>query len=78
VRMLVEDELLRLAEAQYAESRELARLGEVNVLGLLTGLGQLLDARQRLVEARRDESLASIEVREAIGTPVAVTNGGGS
>ncbi len=78
VRMLVEDELLPLAEAQYAESRELARLGEVNVLGLLTGLGQLLDARQRLVEARRDESLASIEVREAIGTPVAVTNGGGS
>jgi outer membrane protein TolC len=56
VRMLVEDELLPLAEAQYAESRELARLGE----------------------ARRDESLASIEVREAIGTPVAVTNGGGS
>ncbi|MFM1824232.1 MAG: hypothetical protein RI967_2498, partial [Planctomycetota bacterium] len=78
VRILVEDELLPLAEAQYAESRELARLGEVHVLGLLAGLGQLLDARQRLVEARRDEALASIEVREAIGTPVAVINGGGS
>ena len=78
VRAVVEGELLPLAEAQYAESRELARLGEVNVLGLLTGLGQLLDARQRLVEARRDEALAAIEVREAIGAPVAMANGGGS
>lgn len=78
VRAVVEGELLPLAEAQYAESRELARLGEVNVLGLLTGLGQLLDARQRLVEARRDELLASIEVREAVGMPAAMAIGGGS
>lgn len=72
-RILVERELVPLVDLQYAESRELARLGEVDTLILLDALRQQHEAKVRLVEVRRDEVLAAIAVQALIGPPPAPT-----
>ena len=66
-RVLLETTLLPLVDTQYAEAREVARLGEVNTLVLLESLKQQLEAKQQLIAARRDESLAAIDIEEIAG-----------
>lgn len=69
-RAIVERELVPLVEVQYAEARELARLGEVDMLILLDSLGRLHEARVRLIEARRDERLAGLALEAIAGPPL--------
>jgi outer membrane protein TolC len=63
----IERTLAPMVDTQYAEAREVARLGEVNTLVLLESLKQQLDAKRELIAARRDESLAAADVAEAAG-----------
>ncbi len=67
-REIVERDLAPLAEKQYAEARELARLGEVDTFILLEGLKQQFETRITLIESLRDERLAAIAL-EAIAGP---------
>lgn len=73
-RAIVEGELVPLVELQYAETRELARLGEVDTLILLDGLKQQHEAALRLVEVLRDERLAAIALEAVAGPPIAATH----
>lgn len=66
-RAQIEGTLAPMVDTQYAEAREVARLGEVNTLVLLESLKQQLEAKRELIAARRDESLAAIDVAEAAG-----------
>ncbi|MEY4119247.1 MAG: hypothetical protein RLZZ116_2575 [Planctomycetota bacterium] len=63
----IERTLAPMVDTQYAEAREVARLGEVNTLVLLESLKQQLDAKRELIAAHRDESLAAADVAEAAG-----------
>lgn len=72
-RELVEGQLLPLADTQYAELRELARLGEVDPLVLLDGISQQFEAKLGVIDARRMESTASIALAGLIGPPPTVT-----
>ena len=72
-RAIVERDLVPLVDLQYAEARELARLGEVDTLILLDSLKQQHEAKVRLVEVRRDEVLAVVDLQALIGPPVAQT-----
>ena len=65
----LEKTLVPLVEAQYAETREVARLGEVKTLVLLESLKQQLEARNEMIAARRDEALAAIDIDELLGPP---------
>lgn len=64
---IVEGELLPLAELQYAEARELARLGEVNTLIILDSLVQRLEASLQSIAAQRDVAIATVGLAEALG-----------
>jgi len=68
-REILEGELIPLVELQYAQAREVARLGEVNTLALMEGLSRRNEARMRLIDAVRDEAIASIGVDEILGPP---------
>lgn len=68
-REALEKTLVPLVEAQYAETREVARLGEVKTLVLLESLKQQLEARNEMIAARRDEALAAIDIDELLGPP---------
>jgi len=74
-REFVESTLIPLVETQYAEAREVARLGEVNTLILLESLKQQLDAKRQLIAARRDESLAAVDIEEIAGPAGAPAEG---
>lgn len=63
----LEKTLVPLVELQYAEAREVARLGEVNTLVLFETLKQQLDAKHQLIVARRDAALAAIDIEEIAG-----------
>jgi len=62
-------ELVPLAELQYSEAREVARLGEVNTLALLEGLKRRKEAQIGLISAQRDEAIAAIGIEEVVGAP---------
>jgi cobalt-zinc-cadmium efflux system outer membrane protein len=64
---LVRFDLLPLVETQYAEARDLARLGEVNTLILLDSLLQRQQVAIRLIESRREVALAAIDLSAALG-----------
>jgi cobalt-zinc-cadmium efflux system outer membrane protein len=66
-REILELELIPLVELQYAQAREVARLGEVNTLALLEGLKRRHEARMRLIDATRDEAVAAIGIAEILG-----------
>jgi outer membrane protein TolC len=68
-REALERTLVPLVEAQYEETRAVARLGEVKTLVLLESLKQQLEARNEMIAARRDEALAAIDIDELIGPP---------
>jgi cobalt-zinc-cadmium efflux system outer membrane protein len=67
---IFESDLLPLAELQYREAREVARLGEVNTLALLESLKRRKEAQIGLIEAARDETVAAIGIEEVVGEPV--------
>jgi CRISPR system Cascade subunit CasA len=67
LRAALEDRIAPLVQAQYDDTRRLAELGEVNTLVLLETLTRRHDASVRLIEARLDEALAAIHVRELAG-----------
>jgi CRISPR system Cascade subunit CasA len=69
-REMLETTLVPLVDLQYAEAREVARLGEVNTLILLESLKQQLDAKRQLIAARRDEAIAATDIA-AIAGPAA-------
>jgi outer membrane protein TolC len=78
-----ETNIVPMVDAQYADAREVARLGEVNTLVLLESLTRQQEAKFRFVEAARDEAIAAIDLDEIFGpTPTnppsvstATTNG---
>ena len=69
-------DLVPLAELQYSEAREVARLGEVNTLALLEGLKRRKEAQTGLIAAQRDEAIAAIGIDEVVGAPVGQAAGG--
>lgn len=73
-REAIERSLAPMVDTQYAEAREVARLGEVNTLVLLESLKQQLEAKRELIAARRDEALAAADVAEAVGPAQKGTN----
>jgi outer membrane protein TolC len=77
-REALEKTLVPLVEAQYAETREVARLGEVKTLVLLESLKQQLEVRNEVTAARREEALAAIDVDELLGPPQPATTDEGS
>lgn len=66
-RRTLESEIVPLVDAQYADARQVAALGEVNTLVLLESLTRQQEAKVSLIEARRDEALASVDLEELIG-----------
>lgn len=67
LRRTLDDRVAPLIQAQYDDTRRLAQLGEVNTLVLLETLTRRHDAAVRLIDARLEESLAAISVREIAG-----------
>ncbi len=66
-RRTLEVEIVPLVDAQYADARQVAQLGEVNTLILLDSLTRQQAAKVRLIEARRNEALASIDLDDLLG-----------
>lgn len=66
-REVLHSEIVPMVDAQYADAREIARLGEVNTLLLLETLSRQQEAKEWLIDARRDESLAVIRLQELTG-----------
>ncbi len=66
-RQAFESEIVPLVDAQYADARQVARLGEVNTLVLLESLTRQQEAKIGLVEAARDEAVAAVDLEELIG-----------
>lgn len=66
-RSTLETEIVPLVDAQYADARQVARLGEVNALVLLESLTRQQEAKVGLVEAARDEAIAGVDVDELVG-----------
>lgn len=75
-RQALETEILPLVDAQYSDAREVARLGEVNTLVLLESLTRQQEAKLRLVDAVRDEAIASVDLEEMIGPAPSATPAG--
>jgi cobalt-zinc-cadmium efflux system outer membrane protein len=72
-RQLLEAELIPLTDAQYADARALAKLGEINTLILLEALKRQQEARASHIEASLRESLAMLRLEELIG-PLPASN----
>jgi CRISPR system Cascade subunit CasA len=68
-RQTLETEIVPLVDAQYTDARQVAELGEVNTLVLLESLTRQQEAKISLVEARRDEAIAAVDLEELIGPP---------
>jgi len=66
-RQTLETEIVPLVDAQYTDARQVAELGEVNTLVLLESLTRQQEAKVSLVEARRDEAIAAVDLEELIG-----------
>lgn len=66
-RRTLEAEIVPMVDAQYADVRKLAQLGEVNTLVLLESLKKQQDAKARLVAAAKEEALAIIDIAELTG-----------
>lgn len=66
-RSTLESEIVPLVDAQYADAREVARLGEVNTIVLLESLTRQQEAKVALVEAARNEAIAAVDLDELLG-----------
>ncbi len=62
-----EAEIVPLVDAQYADAREMARLGEVNTIILLESLSRQQEAKVGLIAALQAEALAGIDIEELVG-----------
>lgn len=63
----LESGVVPLVDAQYADARHVAQLGEVNTLVLLESLTRQHEAKEQLIDARREEALAAIDLEELLG-----------
>lgn len=70
-----EADVVPLVDAQYADARTMARMGEVNTLVLLESLTRQQEAKLGLVEAMHNEELAAIDLAELIGPVSAASEG---
>lgn len=61
------NEVAPMVEAQDADARRLAELGEVNTLVLLESLTRRRTVALRLIDARREEAVAAIDIEELVG-----------
>ncbi len=68
-REILEAEIVPLLDAQYADARQLARLGDVNTLVLLESLTRQHEAKLNLIEARKHEAIAAVDLQELVGPP---------
>ncbi|QOJ01123.1 MAG: TolC family protein [Phycisphaeraceae bacterium] len=68
-RLTLETQIVPLVDAQYADARRVATLGEVNTLVLIESLTRQLQAKTSLVEAARDEAIAAVDLDELLGPP---------
>jgi outer membrane protein TolC len=75
-RASLETELVPLVDAQYADARHAAQLGEVNVLLLLETMTRQQEMKARLIAARREEALAEIELEALVGPAPAPSSAG--
>jgi cobalt-zinc-cadmium efflux system outer membrane protein len=66
-RRILEEEVAPMVDAQFADVRRLAELGEIQVFMLMVALTRRLDARLNLIEAARDEALAATRLLEVLG-----------
>lgn len=73
-RRALETEIVPLVDSQYTDARAVARLGEVNTLVLLESLTRQHDAKVQLIDARRDEALALVDVMDLTGPAGAPIN----
>ena len=70
-RTLVEEQVVPLVDAQFADAREVARLGEVDTWLLLETLRKRYETKRELIGLVREESVAVI-VREMVIGPAIV------
>ncbi len=66
-RHTLESEIVPMVEAQYLDARRVVQLGEVNALVLLESLKRQQEAKLRVIEARRDEAIAAVDLVEHLG-----------
>ncbi len=64
------NEIVPLVDAQFADVRQIAQLGEVDTLVLLESLNRQQEAKQSLIDALREEALAEIQLREILGPTI--------
>jgi cobalt-zinc-cadmium efflux system outer membrane protein len=62
-----EREIVPLVDAQYADARKVAELGEIDTFVLLETLTQQQQAKLRLIEARRNEAMAALRIVDLLG-----------
>ena len=67
LRDTLERQIVPMVDAQYADVRQVARLGEVNTLLLLESLKRQHDAKARLIDVRLEEAKARIRIDELAG-----------
>jgi hypothetical protein len=66
-------DLLPLAEAQIADERQLAELGEINVLLTLESVVRAYETKVQLINARLAEAQAVFRLQELLGPePIAL------
>ncbi|HYE62060.1 MAG TPA: TolC family protein [Phycisphaerales bacterium] len=70
-RETLEREIVPLVDEQFAASRRVAELGEVNTLSLLEAVSRQQEVRMALIEAKLEEWLAAIRVSELTGPAAA-------
>jgi len=66
-RQSIEQDLLPLAEAQIADERRLAELGELNVLLTLESVVRSHETKVQLIDARLAEAQAAFRLQELLG-----------
>jgi outer membrane protein TolC len=74
-RQTLERELLPLADAQIADERRMAELGELNVLLTLESIVRAHETRVRLIDATLAESRAAIRIQDLLGPGSSATEG---
>lgn len=72
----LERDIVPLVDQQYAASRRVAELGEVNTLSLLEAVTRQQEVRMALIEASLEEWLAAARVTELAGPSMPSTQGG--
>lgn len=78
-RRALEEAVVPLVEAQYADVRRAIELGEARAYVLLESLSRLHEARSKVIDAALEEALAALRVVEMLGpaadTPTRSTQG---